>query len=133
MDLIDKLAWIYIKDRKILSTRSKGKNAYYIPGGKREKGESDKEALTREVKEELDVDLLPKTIAYLDTFKAQAHGKPEGVFVQMTCYTGDYTGNLTPSSEIEEMIFLSSDTNPELLPLVDRIIFAYLKEKNFID
>lgn len=49
----DKLAWIYIKNRKILSTRSKGKNVWYIPGGKREKGESGKEALIREVKEEL--------------------------------------------------------------------------------
>src|SRR5258706_1930776 len=100
MDFIDKLAWIYIKDRKILATRSKGKDAWYIPGGKREKGESDKEALIREVKEELTVDLLPETITYLDTFKAQAHGKPEGVFVQMTCYTANYSGTLSPSAEI---------------------------------
>lgn len=48
MELIDKLAWIYIKDKKILSTRSKGKDAWYIPGGKRELGESDHEALFRE-------------------------------------------------------------------------------------
>ncbi len=133
MDFIDKLAWIYIKDRKILSTRSKGKDAWYIPGGKREPGESDEEALIREVKEELTVDLLPKTIKYLNTFKAQAHGKPEGVFVQMTCYTANYKGNLTSSSEIEEMSWLTSDTDPISLSPVDRIIFAYLKNQNLID
>lgn len=133
MDLIDKLAWIYIKDRKILSTRSHGKDAWYIPGGKREKGESDQEALIREVKEELTVDLVPETIKYLDTFKAQAHGKPEGVFVQMTCYTADYQGNMEPAAEIAEMTYLTSDTDPALLSPVDRIIFAYLKEKNLID
>lgn len=133
MDLIDKLAWIYIKDRKILSTRSIGKDAWYIPGGKREKGESDNEALIREVKEELSVDLLPETIHYLNTFKAQAHGKPVGVFVQMTCYTADFTGELTPSAEIEEMTYHTSDTDPALLSPVDRIIFAYLKEKDYID
>ncbi len=133
MDLIDKLAWIYIKDRKILSTRSKGKDAWYIPGGKREQGESDQEALVREIKEELTVDLLPETLSYLGTFKAQAHGKPEGVFVQMTCYTGNYKGELKPSSEIEEMAWLTSDTDPNLLSPVDRIIFAYLKEKDLID
>src|SRR5215469_12222463 len=94
VEIIDKLAWIYIKKRKILSTRSKGKNAWYIPGGKREQGESDQEALIREVKEELSVDLLTDTITYLGKFKAQAHGKPEGVFVQMTCYTADYQGKL---------------------------------------
>src|SRR6266481_5693291 len=128
MDLIDKLAWIYIKDRKILSTRSKGKDAWYIPGGKRETGESDNQALIREVKEELSVDLVPETIKYLGSFKAQAHGKPEGVFVQMTCFTGDYKGELTPSAEIEEMTYHASDTDPVLLSPVDRIIFAYLKD-----
>lgn len=133
MDLIDKLAWIYIKDRKILSTRSKGKDAWYIPGGKREKGESDKEALIREVKEELSVDLLPETITYMDTFKAQAHGKPEGVFVQMISYTGVYKGELHPAAEIEEMKYLTADTDPNLLSPVDRIIFAYLKKKDLID
>lgn len=133
MDLIDKLAWIYIKDRKILSTRSKGKDAWYIPGGKREEGESDQAALIREVKEELTVDLLPETIKYLNTFKAQAHGKPEGVFVQMTCYTADYKGGLVPSAEIEEMSWLTSDTDPTLLSPVDKIIFAHLKDHDLID
>jgi len=41
-NFIDKLAWIYIKDKKILSTRSQSKDTYYIPGGKREGEETDK-------------------------------------------------------------------------------------------
>lgn len=132
-NLIDKLAWIYIKDRKILSTRSKGKDAWYLPGGKREEGETDQQTIIREIKEELTADLIPETLKYLETFKAQAHGKPEGVFVQMTCYTGEYKGELTPSMEIEEMSWLTSDTDPKLLSPVDRIIFRYLKEKDLID
>jgi 8-oxo-dGTP diphosphatase len=133
MEFIDKLAWIYIKDHKVLSTRSKGKDVWYIPGGKRELGESDLEALIREIKEELSVDLIPETIKYLNTFKAQAHGKSEGVLVQMTCYSGDYRGTLTPSSEVAEMVWLTSDTDPDLLPPVDKIIFAYLKDHDLID
>lgn len=133
MNLIDKLAWIYIKDRKILSTRSKGKDAWYIPGGKREPKESDQQALIREIKEELSVDLIPETLSYINTFKAQAHGKPEGVSVQMTCYSGEYKGKLKSSSEIEEMAWLTLNINPSSLSPVDLIIFAYLKEKDLID
>ncbi len=71
---IDKLAWISIKDRNILSTRSKNNDIYYIPGGKRESGESDQEALVREIKEELSIDLVLDTIEYVGTFEAQIIG-----------------------------------------------------------
>ncbi|NDL61148.1 NUDIX domain-containing protein [Phytoactinopolyspora sp. XMNu-373] len=54
---IDKIAWILLEAGTILSTRSKGKDVYYLPGGKREPGESDLEALVREIKEELSVDI----------------------------------------------------------------------------
>lgn len=33
MTTIDKIAWIHIDHGKILSTRSRGKDVYYIPGG----------------------------------------------------------------------------------------------------
>ena len=75
MKEIDKLAWIHIVDRKVLITRSEGKDTYYIPGGKREEGETDQQALIREIKEELSVDLIPEEIEYVETFTAQAHGK----------------------------------------------------------
>ncbi|HCI80446.1 MAG TPA: DNA mismatch repair protein MutT, partial [Ktedonobacter sp.] len=77
--MIDKLAWIHIVDRRILSTRSKGKDTYYIPGGKREQGETDEATLIREIREELSIDLLPGSITFFGTFQAQAHGQAEGV------------------------------------------------------
>jgi len=40
MTRIDKIAWIRVEDGKILSTRSRGKDVYYLPGGKREPDES---------------------------------------------------------------------------------------------
>lgn len=36
MKVIDKIALIILENGKILSTKSFGKNKYYIPGGKRE-------------------------------------------------------------------------------------------------
>lgn len=129
---IDKLAFIFIKDKKILVTLSKGKDAWYIPGGKRENQESDIEALTREVREELSVNLKPETINYYGTFKAQAHGKPIGIKVQMTCYTANFEGAFKASNEIEKIDFFDSTTKEPLSP-VDYLIFADLKDKNLIN
>ena len=129
---IDKLAWIYIKDRKILSSRSRGKDTYYIPGGKRAEGESDEQALVREVKEELSVDLIPATLRHFGVFEAQAHGKPEGIIVRMTCYTGEYEGAISPAAEVEEIIWLTHAGREKSSP-VDKIILDYLKGKDRID
>ncbi len=67
--VIDKLAWIFIKDGKLLMVRSKGKELFYLPGGKREAGESDEQALVREIKEEISVDLVPDSIKYVDIYR----------------------------------------------------------------
>jgi hypothetical protein len=48
MTFIDMIAWIRLEDGKILSTRSRGKDVYYIPGSKREPGEADIQTLVRE-------------------------------------------------------------------------------------
>ncbi|NER15435.1 NUDIX domain-containing protein [Leptobacterium flavescens] len=129
--LIDKLAWIELKDQKILSTLSKGKDKFYIPGGKREEGESDTDALKREIKEELSVELVDDSIQYLETFQAQAHGHAEGVEVKMTCYTSDYRGELKPDSEIERIVWLNFKDIDKVSP-VDKIIFRWLKEKELL-
>jgi 8-oxo-dGTP diphosphatase len=103
---IDKLAWLNIENRKVLCARSIGKSTFYIPGGKRDLGESDVEALVREIKEELTVDLDTTTLSYYTTLEAQADGKPEGMMVKISCYRGKYTGTLAPDSEIEELSWL---------------------------
>ncbi|MEL6918676.1 MAG: NUDIX domain-containing protein [Bacteroidota bacterium] len=127
-EIIDKLAWIHIVDQQILSTRSKGKEKYYIPGGKREEGESDAEALIREIKEELSVDLDPASLEYIRIFEAQADGHKNGIIVRMTCYYGSYQGILKPDSEIAEMVWLNYK-DYEKIADVDKLIFDFLKEK----
>ncbi|EEI93706.1 hypothetical protein HMPREF0765_0700 [Sphingobacterium spiritivorum ATCC 33300] len=70
MTEIDKVALIYIQDRRILTARSKGKDKYYIPGGKREAGENDTATLIREIKEELNVDVIPSSIQFCGYFQS---------------------------------------------------------------
>lgn len=100
VETIDKIAWIHTKNGKILQTLSRGKSTYYIPGGKREGDESDHETLVREIKEELNVDIVSDTIKYLGVYEAQSDGAAQGVMVRMTSYMGDYKGELKASSEI---------------------------------
>ncbi|UQZ36653.1 DNA mismatch repair protein MutT [Paenibacillus sp. PK3_47] len=128
---IDKIAWIHIVDGKVLGARSKGKDTYYFPGGKRESGETDAETLIREIQEELSVQINPETITEFGTFEAEAHGKAEGVRVKMTCLFADYTGELSPASEIEELAWLTYEDR-ERVSAVSRIIFDHLREKKLI-
>ena len=125
---IDKIAYIRVENGKILSTRSKGKTTYYIPGGKRENNETDEETLIREIWEELNVSIISTTIKYFGTFKAQADSHNAGIIVKMTCYKAEFEGNVEPCSEIEEIKWLSY-ADRENVSAVDKIIFDFLKEK----
>lgn len=131
-NIIDKLAWIQIDGSRVLVTRSKGKDKWYIPGGKREEGESDRQALVREVREELGVALDPTSIQFYGTFEAPAHGKPEGVMVKMTCYTAQFEGTLTASAEVAEYAYFGYQ-DKEMTAPVDHLILDDLKQKRRID
>jgi 8-oxo-dGTP pyrophosphatase MutT (NUDIX family) len=128
MTVIDKIAFIHIKDGKILSTKSKGKTKYYIPGGKRQNFETDEQTLIREISEELSVVIKPSTISYIGTFSAQSDGAKAGVNVTMTCYKAEFSGELKADNEIEEIRWLTH-SNLEIISEVDKKIFSFLHEK----
>ncbi|MDF2403695.1 NUDIX domain-containing protein [Aeromonas sp. 5HA1] len=129
--MIDKLAWLTFKDQQLLCARSHGKAIYYIPGGKREAGESDEAALMREIEEELSVTLQADTLRLACEFSAQADGKPEGVQVRLRCYTGEASGTPVASAEIVELRWLDSRHLEQISP-VSRLLFAWLVEQNLI-
>ncbi|SEF27473.1 ADP-ribose pyrophosphatase YjhB, NUDIX family [Amycolatopsis pretoriensis] len=124
--MIDKIAWLHLADGRILSTRSRGKEVYYLPGGKREPGETDAETLVREIREELDVAIAESSIEPAGVFEAAAHGHA-GTLVRMTCYTAEYAGTLAASSEIEEIAWLEYADRP-MVSAVDKLIFDHLHE-----
>jgi 8-oxo-dGTP pyrophosphatase MutT (NUDIX family) len=127
MKEVDKIALIIIDNGKILSTKSIGKEKYYIPGGKRENNETDDETLIREIKEELSVDILRDTIKYVGTFTAQSDGDKEGVNVKMTCYKAEFLGVLKKNNEIAEIRWLHYN-DLSIISEVDKIIFDFLKK-----
>lgn len=129
--MIDKLAWLTFKEGQLLCARSHGKALYYIPGGKREPGESDEAALVREIAEELAVSLKPETLRLACEFSAQADGKPQGVNVNLRCYTGEADGSPTASAEIAELRWLDSHHLDDISP-VSRLLFQWLAEQGLI-
>ena len=132
MNEVDKIAFIETKNGQILSTKSKGKTKYYIPGGKREYGETDEQTLVREISEELNIKIDKNTIQYVGTFKAQSDGAKEGVIVKMTCYKAKYDGIMEPTSEIEEIRWLNYK-DVDIISEVDKKIFGFLKEKGELE
>ncbi len=128
---IDTVACIFLKGGKVLSTRSRGKDTYYIPGGKRNGNETDEQVLIREIKEEVAVDLIPETVEYYGTFEAQAHGRPEGIIVRMACYMADFSGEPEADSEKEEVVWLGYEGR-EKSSSVDKLVFDDLKNKGFL-
>ncbi|GAB3568043.1 NUDIX domain-containing protein [Amycolatopsis endophytica] len=102
--MIDKVAWLRVENGRVLAARSHGKTAWYLPGGKREPGETDAETLAREVAEELAVEITPGSAELTLTVETEADGQPQ--LLRMACYTAAYTGTITPSAEIAEVAWL---------------------------
>jgi 8-oxo-dGTP diphosphatase len=128
MKEVDKIAFIQTKNGQLLSTKSKGKSKYYIPGGKWSAGETDEQTLVREISEELSVQINKQTIEYVGTFKAQSDGAKDGVLVKMTCYKAEYEGVLKAANEIAEIKWLNYK-DLDIVSEVDKKIFEFLKEK----
>ena len=131
-DFVDKIAFVHIKERKVLVALNRGSDAWYLPGGHREPGETDAETLIREVREELSVEIIADTTAYLNTFEAQAHGAPAGKIARITCYTASYEGELQASSEIAEIGFLSYDQRDQT-SAPTQMLFDDLESRELIE
>ena len=121
--VIDTVAWVQLENGRILCARPRGKDIFYIPGGKREGAESDLQTLLREITEELAVELRPETVAHVGTYEA---GQADGAMVRMSCYSGDYTGTLTASGEIDELAWFGYADRPRVPP-VDQLLFDDLR------
>jgi 8-oxo-dGTP diphosphatase len=143
---IDKLALILINsNRQQLVARSYDRTVFYTPGGKREAGESDIDALIRECREELSVDLLsstntPAIIERYGTFEAQAYGKPLGTIVRLTCFRIsprdaelELEHMVKASEEVEELNWIDSCFDKKKLTVTGIMILEDLKAKEIIE
>lgn len=109
--MIDKIGAVILKDRKMLVARSSKYDMFFVPGGKRESGESDEQTLRREIMEELGVEI--KDIEYYKTFITDASGRSGKV--KVASYFCKLIGKPKPCSEIEEIAWIDKNTDKKIL------------------
>ncbi|MEU4160613.1 NUDIX domain-containing protein [Actinoplanes sp. NPDC026670] len=132
VDVVVAAAWVHVRDRRVLTVRANGSDAFYLPGGKPEPGESDAEAAAREVLEEVGLTIDPAELRPFATFDAPAHNRPPGTRVHLICFTGDATGTPHPAAEIAELAWFTSADAARCAPAI-RLVLHELQSTGQID
>ncbi|MCX5052441.1 MULTISPECIES: NUDIX hydrolase [unclassified Streptomyces] len=120
----EKVAWVLVRDGRVLLTRNRGVDVFYFPGGKRESGESDAETLAREITEELRSRVDTATMVHVGTFETRSNSDGRTEF-RMICYTAEYTGPLVASREIAETDWFGYGDRARV-SAVDQMVFDAL-------
>jgi len=95
----------------VLLVRKRGTAAFMQPGGKRDAGESDVEALSREIVEELGCRVIENRTQALGVFDCVAANEP-GFQVRAAVYAVNVEGAVRPQAEIDQVVWV----NPRALP-----------------
>lgn len=99
-------AWVEVRDGRLLAVRARGRDRWFVPGGKPEPGEDPADTVVREVREELGLELQPGTLRLLGVVTTPAHGYPAGTEVHLHCFAGAAEGEPLARAEIDEVGWL---------------------------
>ena len=123
-----------IQDDKLFMVKKIGKETWTTLGGKPEKDETEKEALLREIDEEVHCEA--KIIKKLGDFVADAH-HDKGCTVKLSAYLVGLLGEIKlDDPELEKADFISKNYEKEgvkLTPLMTDLVIPFLKKGELLD
>ncbi|WP_203826939.1 NUDIX hydrolase [Actinoplanes palleronii] len=128
-------AWVHVRKRRVLVVRAFDSDAFYLPGGKPEEGETDAEAAAREAEEEVGVALAADGLRHFRTINAPAHNRPPGTQVRLVCFLGEPASpdiSPAPANEIAELAWFTSADAPRCAPAI-RLLLTELVTADLID
>lgn len=126
----DKIAWILIRNRKLLVGRNERATLFYLPGGGREDGETDMQVLSREITEELSVQVDTSTAVHVATVVARRDNSEDDLVY--IAYTADHEGEAHPSMEVVELAWVTT-ADAERVTDAERQIMAILHDRDLVD
>ena len=135
MNIIHKAAGIIIKDRKLLLFKGGGKDTFVAPGGKPEGNETIKEALARELREEIGIIINKDKLKEFGTFSAEAATKP-GYIVNMEIFiVKSWKGEIKACEDGSEVLWVTSNLpdNVKIGSIFGHEVTPGLKERDLID
>ncbi|MFM2414966.1 MAG: hypothetical protein RI911_659 [Candidatus Parcubacteria bacterium] len=108
--IIHKAAGIIIRNKRLLVTRSADTDVFIAPGGKFESGERAHQALIRELKEELGIDVREESLKHFGVFRAAAAGEKDVTVVMDVFVVQAWEGEIAPHAEVAEIAWADSST-----------------------
>lgn len=119
---------VVLKEGKLLLAFSNNKKAWYLPGGKIDSNETTQDAICREIREELDVALLPDQLKFYCHITAPAFGENHRVVMEQDCFLYNLTEPINASNEIGAVAYFDFQTYlkesaqvPGVLQLFERL------------
>ncbi|KGE15875.1 NUDIX hydrolase [Sphingobacterium deserti] len=115
---------IVVRDNAILLAYSRNKQAWYLPGGKIDAGESAKEALVREIEEELGLTLDKDKLVPYGRITADAYGEQE-LLMEQDCFLYPDLKDIRPNNEIEAVEYFTLDSYRAQEAQVEGVLVAF--------
>ncbi|UXM92721.1 NUDIX hydrolase [Paenarthrobacter sp. JL.01a] len=122
---------VYNQAGQLLTVRKRGTEKFMHPGGKPETGETAAEAASRELLEEVGIEVAPEDLEPLGLWHAVAANEDETT-IEATVFTAPGTWEAHPSAEIAEIrwLDLGAPLPDDLAPLLTDHVLPALAAPN---
>jgi 8-oxo-dGTP pyrophosphatase MutT (NUDIX family) len=116
---------VIVNDGKLLLAFSKNKRAFYLPGGKVDAGETAIQALIREIREEMNIEIAANKLTFFMHISAPAFRESAEIIMEQDCFIYDLRSRLMPGAEIGELRFFSFEDYLQEEHLVPGVIILF--------